>query len=135
VANINEYFLDVFLKLFLAMFTFNLGMLLTVLSISNILFYYASASLWIVSILFILKEMQHLRWIKDNLEFRENDEPQIRIDVNDEDYVKVLKLYANGSLTNIMKHFHLSHPQQAKRLLRKSIVKLLERQTVKKERM
>ncbi|MGC8895708.1 MAG: hypothetical protein ACP5LB_02920 [Candidatus Bathyarchaeia archaeon] len=96
-----------------------------VLAISNSLFYYASASLWIISILFILKQVQHLRWIKDNLEFKEDDEPQIRIDASDEDYVKVLKLYLNGSYKTIMKTYQFKHPGQAQRLIKKSIRQLL----------
>ncbi|MEM3629383.1 MAG: hypothetical protein QXZ02_05270 [Candidatus Bathyarchaeia archaeon] len=128
MANFNQLFIDGFLKLFLAIFTFNLGMLLMVLSFSHPLFYYASASMWILSTLIILREVQRLKWVKDNVEFNdESSEPPLKINLTDDNAVKILKLYAGGcSLNDIMKQFRLSHPEQAKRLLKQSIKQFLK---------
>lgn len=128
MANFNQLFLKGFLKLFLAIFTFNLGTILMVLSLSFPMLYYASALMLITSTLFMSREVQRLKWVMDNIEFKDDSpEPQLKINLTDDGMIKVLKLYANGSLKSIMKEFNLTHPQQAQRLLKHSIKQLLEK--------
>ena len=127
----NDYILTLFAKLFLGIFFLCLGIFLTIISFffQHFPLYYASAFLWIVSLLYLFKEYRRLRWIQNNIQFK--DEPKITVNENDELILKVVKLYANGmSMPQIMKALGFTHPVQVNRALRKGIKMLL---TEKKE--
>jgi len=128
MANINQYFLTLFCKLFLGMFAFSLGFLFMVLALSfqQILLYYASSMLWIICLLYLFKQFTQLKNFEQNIDFKDEDGPEITVNENDELTLKVVKLYANGmSMPQIMKALGFTHPTQVNRALRKGIKLLL----------
>jgi len=132
MANINEYFLTLFSRLFFANFMFCLAFLFMVLALSfqQIPLYYASSGLWITCLLYIFKEFMRLRSFQENIDFKNNDdEPEITVNLNDSKILKVCKLYSNGmSMPQIMKTLGFKHPNQVARALRKGIKELLKKE-------
>ena len=124
----NEYFLTLFAKLFLGIFFLCLGIFLTVISFffQHFPLYYASACLWIISLLYLFREYSRLKWIQNNIQVKDEPEPEITVNLNDELTLKVVKYYANGmSMPRIMKALGFTHPTQVNRALRKGIKQLL----------
>ena len=128
MANINEFFLTLFSRLFFANFMFCFGFLLTVLALSfeQIPLYYASSGLWITCLLYLFKEFMRLRSFEQNIDFKDDDKPEMTVNLNDSECLKVCKLYANGmSMPQIMKTLGFKHPNQVVRALRKGIKEIL----------
>ena len=124
----NDYVLTLFAKLFLGIFFLCLGIFLTVISLlfQHFPLYYISAFLWIVSLLYLFREYSRLKWIQNNIQVKDEPEPEITVNLNDELTLKVVKYYANGmSMPRIMKALGFTHPTQVNRALRKGIKQLL----------
>jgi hypothetical protein len=67
-----------------------------------------------------------LKNFEQNIDFKDEDEPEINVNFNDSDCLKVCKLYGNGmSMPQIMKALGFTHPTQVNRALRKGIKLLL----------
>jgi hypothetical protein len=96
------------------------------LSFQQILLYYASSMLWIICLLYLFKQFTQLKNFEQNIDFKDEDEPEINVNSNDSDCLKVCKLYGNGmSMPQIMKTLGFTHPNQVNRALRKGIKLLL----------
>jgi hypothetical protein len=77
----------------------------------------------------LFKEYRRLKWIQNNIQLKDEPEPEITVNENDELTLKVVKLYANGmSMPQIMKALGFTHPTQVNRALRKGIKQLLEKE-------
>ena len=128
MANINQYFLTLFCKLFLANFMFCLAFLFMVLALSfqQILLYCASSMLWIICLLYLFKQFMQLKNFEQNIDFKdENDMPEVKF--GDSDYVKVCKFYVNGGLKRVKDEMRLSDRTAAMRMLKKAIAELIKR--------
>jgi len=98
------------------------------LSFQQIPLYYASSMMWIITLLYIFKQFMRLRSFEQNIDFKndDDDEPEVTVNLNDSECLKVCKLYANGmSMPQIAKTLGFKHPNQVARALRKGLKEIL----------
>jgi hypothetical protein len=131
MVTINELLFDTLAKIILATFFFSLSMVLTVVSFvfGSFTFYLASASLWVTTSVYLMREFLHLRWIRNNFPLQDDGKVEpLTLDLENEDLaLKVCLLYRNGdSFKEIMKAFNLQHPMEVRRLMVKGLDVLLK---------
>jgi len=127
----NELLFDTLTKIILATFFFSLSMVLTVVSFvfGSFTFYLASASLWVTTSVYLMREFLHLRYIRNNFPLQDDGKVEpLTLDLENEDLaLKVCLLYRNGdSFKEIMKAFNLTHPMEVRRLMVKGLDVLLK---------
>jgi hypothetical protein len=127
----NELLFDTLTKIILATFFFSLSMVLTVVSFvfGSFTFYLASASLWVTTSVYLMREFLHLRYIRNNFPLEDDGKGEpLTLDLENEDLaLKVCLLYRNGdSFKEIMKAFNLQHPMEVRRLMVKGLDVLLK---------
>jgi hypothetical protein len=127
----NELLFDTLTKIILATFFFSLSMVLTVVSFvfGSFTFYLASASLWVTTSVYLMREFLHLRYIRNNFPLEDDGKVEpLTLDLENEDLaLKVCLLYRNGdSFKEIMKAFNLQHPMEVRRLMVKGLDVLLK---------
>jgi len=127
----NELLFDTLTKIILATFFFSLSMVLTVVSFvfGSFTFYLASASLWVTTSVYLMREFLHLRYIRNNFPLQDDGKVEpLTLDLENEDLaLKVCLLYRNGdSFKEIMKAFNLQHPMEVRRLMVKGLDVLLK---------
>jgi hypothetical protein len=136
MVTINELLFDTLAKIILATFFFSLSMVLTVVSFvfGSFTFYLASASLWVTTSVYLMREFLHLRYIRNNFPLEDDGKVEpLTLDLEDDDLaLQVCLLYRNGaSFPKIKRDLGFSHPTAVQRLLRKGLDVLLK--TYKKE--